>query len=250
MTNPGRRTLKGRQISTQRERNILLAARQIVIGEGLVGLRMPELAHSADVSMGTLYRHFQSRDDVIAALSVQALMMRHTKLAMVLELFSMPQERLIAAPLLDFLINVAHPEAFHTEVACSSPCIWNDVSATRQRDFETITENLTALMEHVGVGIASSNQQKGAAAHSQIAVGIWGMVTGLSFVWHSQPESKDHSLKDALSFFRPHLISFLRGYGPDVPTPFGTINQLETYLLENKGQWQWALKGDATDESH
>ena len=57
----------------QREQRLLELAQQIVRQDGFTGLTMDRLTSLSDVSKGTLYNHFSSKEDVLTALSVDSL---------------------------------------------------------------------------------------------------------------------------------------------------------------------------------
>lgn len=61
------------QFRMERHRAFLTAALRIVTASGLDGLTMPGLAEELDCGIGTLYRHFPSKDVLIAELQREAL---------------------------------------------------------------------------------------------------------------------------------------------------------------------------------
>lgn len=56
-----------------RRQEILDAAMRLVVDGGLDGLTMPRLAEKLDAAVGALYRYFDSKDALIAALQAQAI---------------------------------------------------------------------------------------------------------------------------------------------------------------------------------
>lgn len=56
-----------------RRQEILDAAMRLVVEGGLDGLTMPRLAEELDAAVGALYRYFDSKDALIAALQAQAI---------------------------------------------------------------------------------------------------------------------------------------------------------------------------------
>ena len=54
-------------VNTDPRRNILRAAKQCYLSEGIAGTGMREVAAAAGVARSTLYRYFPSRDDVLVA---------------------------------------------------------------------------------------------------------------------------------------------------------------------------------------
>ncbi len=58
------------QSSAERQQAILAAARNLLIESGLAALTMPNLAAASGLSIGGLYRHFPSREDVLHSLII------------------------------------------------------------------------------------------------------------------------------------------------------------------------------------
>jgi AcrR family transcriptional regulator len=56
------------RIRRTRQREILDAARMVFAERGFHDTRMSDIAHAADVSQGTLYHYFESKDDLFLAL--------------------------------------------------------------------------------------------------------------------------------------------------------------------------------------
>ncbi len=69
---PTMRDIKA-QFRMERHRQFLDAALRIVTADGLDALTMPGLADSLDCGIGTLYKHFPSKDALIAELQREAL---------------------------------------------------------------------------------------------------------------------------------------------------------------------------------
>ena len=206
-------TQENRLKLAERERAILGAARQTVIDEGLVALRMPGLAKAAGVSVGTLYRHFPSREDVIAALATQSLILRHRKLNLVLARFRKAPERAIAIPMLDFAFNAAHPDAYRLEVACTTFGIWEEVTPFRRQDHGAICAQIEGLLQRVAAEIKGLGKARTTASKADIALGIRSMNAGLPHVWFSIPENRARQWQDALGFAPtayPQLFQRLR----------------------------------------
>ncbi len=222
-----------------REQNILKSARRIIMHEGISELRMPELAVTADVAVGTLYRHFESRSDVIAGLAEQALLARYKKLAYVLENFDDPSDRMIATPLLDFVFNVVNVEAFSIEIMCALPSFWQEASDFRKDKFTSIATALEALLKELMTGVSCEN-----ASVVTISQGVWGLVNGQTLVWLNQSNTETPNLKAAMAFFQPHLISFFTGHYENFKSDLEQLSRLEKWIISNENKWLWHDEGE------
>ncbi|MEO1235180.1 MAG: helix-turn-helix domain-containing protein, partial [Planctomycetota bacterium] len=63
-------TRKQREIA-DRERLILDHARRMLLDGGVASLSMDRLAEAIEYSKGTVYQHFSSKEDVVAALFIE-----------------------------------------------------------------------------------------------------------------------------------------------------------------------------------
>ncbi len=62
------------QMRTKRRTEILLAARELILGYGLHAFTMQQLARTLDISTVTLYKYFKNSEDVMEALRQHALL--------------------------------------------------------------------------------------------------------------------------------------------------------------------------------
>lgn len=64
---------KRAQRRAQRREDVLDAAMRIIVGEGLVALTIQRLAKATGASVGGLYRYYESKEAVVAALQLRAI---------------------------------------------------------------------------------------------------------------------------------------------------------------------------------
>ena len=57
----------------QREQLILKIAREMLIQQGYLGLRMDHIADRIEYSKGTIYQHFPNKEEIILALANSAM---------------------------------------------------------------------------------------------------------------------------------------------------------------------------------
>lgn len=239
--------LTKKQKRDQRENLILLKARKTISEQGIIALKMPVLAQDAEISVGTLYRHFESREDLIAAIAQHALKARCTKLQLTLQVFDLPMQRLIAMPILDFLFNVAHSEAFHTETSCTNSMLWQFASDSRHQGYLQQCEQVSSLVCEVLQPFCNPLSKAQQSNTQDASTGLWSLITGMSYIWYSNEHQQNYSA--AVNFFRPHLIRFFQGYFPLLTVTPEEINQVETFLLNNSELWLWKMQGDFNENT-
>ncbi len=64
----GTRERRQREIA-EREQRFLDCARALMLQDGLLGLQMARVAEACDYATGTLYQHFESKEDLLVALA-------------------------------------------------------------------------------------------------------------------------------------------------------------------------------------
>ncbi|WP_271274439.1 TetR/AcrR family transcriptional regulator [Aliamphritea hakodatensis] len=224
------------QKATLREAKILYSAREICRDSGIHKLRMPDLARQSDTSTGSLYRHYERREDVITSLARQALDFRISKLSEYCSRLTDPAERLNALLILDFLFNVAHPEAFHSEITCDNPDWWDDVSPQLKDSYQRSATTIAATVQkYVREALPDGDEQ---GIHL-ISTGIWSLITGISNVWLVQHHGRENLLSKASDFFTPHLQAFMQGYCPELQLHASELTTLSEAIITNRAEWLW-----------
>lgn len=61
-----------------RETSILEAAKKVFLAKGLLAATIDDIAAEAELGKGTLYRHYRSKEDIMLAISEQAVRELHT----------------------------------------------------------------------------------------------------------------------------------------------------------------------------
>ncbi|MDD1795371.1 TetR/AcrR family transcriptional regulator [Enterovibrio makurazakiensis] len=90
-------TLSRKQLAMRdRENELLLIACSIVEREGFAQLNMDKLAAASSYSKGTIYNHFNSKEDLFAALAIQALSKKIPLFTSALNFEGSSREKLIA----------------------------------------------------------------------------------------------------------------------------------------------------------
>lgn len=123
-------TRKQREVQ-RREQMLLDIGRRMLIEHGFAGLSMDRLAEATEYSKGTIYQHFSTKEDLVAALAVQSIERR-------LELFNRadrfagrPRERLAAIAVADEVFARLHAHYFRSELIIKMASLQERASAGR-----------------------------------------------------------------------------------------------------------------------
>ena len=207
---------------------------------GFLGMRISAVAKAAGVSVGTLYTHFESREDLIMALASRALLGRLDGFQVVFADDSLGSaERLVVAVCLDFLFSVDHPELFAAEQLSATPSIWDGGSDRRARE---LSSHHAEIMLHISAAAREAIDRdefepwpEREAQAASIDRGIWTLMAGSAHVRaivarvHGDYEAQtERALPDSL---RANIAALFRGYGWRSTQPEADVGRLAEYAL-------------------
>ncbi|ETW91929.1 MAG: hypothetical protein ETSY2_55420, partial [Candidatus Entotheonella gemina] len=163
-------------------------ARTLVAAEGFLALKMTEVAQAASVSVGTLYTHFKSKEDLIMALATQTWRGRLAGFEAIFAVDTLSwAERLVAAVFVDFLFSVDHPELFAAEQLAVPPSVWEGASERRTQEMRILHHRIMDAIAQAAHQAIESGEFEPWADHEQqaraIDRGIWTLMIGSSAIW-------------------------------------------------------------------
>ncbi|MEZ6005399.1 MAG: TetR/AcrR family transcriptional regulator [Planctomycetota bacterium] len=176
---------------SERERSILTVARAILHEHGSAGLRIADIAQAADISVGTFYSHFESKEDLILALSSMAAQGRAAGFQRVLD--GDPFERELALPyaiFCNFLFSLDFPGLYEAEELTANPGVWSAGTTERleslRADMDRIADTFRELIRRA---IADGHVTQAADREQQVHMlnqAAWILMAGGSNVHRTQ----------------------------------------------------------------
>ncbi len=200
----------------ERERNFLAVARDMLVDQGYAGLSMDRLAEATEFSKGTIYQHFSSKEDLIAALLIESMERRLSFFARAREFSGNTREKMIAIGEADSLFANLHPHYFRSELVIR----WADLDArasTSRRETlltqdTTIVRWVREIVEtaiHQGDLKLSNAQSAGSVVFSFFSLTIGTHCAILNFP-HLMPEMQ---VSDPFENLRINIQVMLDGLG-------------------------------------
>jgi AcrR family transcriptional regulator len=125
-------TRKQREIR-QRESMLLDVARTLLMEHGFAGLSMDRLAEATEYSKGTIYQHFSTKEDLVAALAVQSLTRRSELFDRASAFEGRPRERMFAIGVADELFARLHPQYYRSEMVIRMAALQTRADAERRK---------------------------------------------------------------------------------------------------------------------
>ncbi|WDE98750.1 TetR/AcrR family transcriptional regulator [Lentisphaera profundi] len=173
-----------------REELILEVAKQKISSEGFFNLRMSDVAKEANISVGTLYTHFVSKEDLMVGVAVCLLKKREQIFRRAGEIFEDPVHRIIGLIMGDYLMNRAHGELAEVESLTLFPSVWKRASQLRTMQQNLLCEGIGELV-HGFIMATLKNRElfdevvEEEALTQTLNLSLWGVCIGLHQVFNS-----------------------------------------------------------------
>jgi AcrR family transcriptional regulator len=136
---------RAQRSDARRNREAVLAAARDLFADQGIEAQMPDVARAASVGVGTVYRHFPTKDDLIAALVFQRFERMADKAREALEM-SDPWEAL--AEFLRFAVQIQAEDRALCEVMGSRPAVMN--TAARAVGLPELAERMVTRAQRAG----------------------------------------------------------------------------------------------------
>ena len=205
----------------EREELILDSAAVMLREQGYLGLNLDRLAESVEYSKGTLYQHFETKEDIVLAIVARALEWRTQLFERAARFQGKSRERILAVGIADDVLSREESAHFQLMQMVKSRSIWQKTAPERQRKVLTLEERCFGILELlVREGIAAGDLNLPAAQAAEVAFGLMTLSLGTNLVADSR--------------------EWLEGIG--LPHPRETLRINQHRLLDGLG-WQPLLAG-------
>lgn len=196
----------------EREELFLDAALEQVRRDGLLSLQMGRLAEQSEYSVGTLYQHFESKEDLLLALVTRSLQ-RYTALVhKALAWKATTRDRMFAVGVADLVFLQKHND--YSQIAQYSLCdvFWNAASTQRRQAFLDVSK---PLMETV-CNLVEEARRVGDLAEIgpsslEVTLGIWSICRGHQNLSHIEGLLADITGSNLQPMMCRHLVFLLDG---------------------------------------
>ena len=198
-----------------REALFLDKAQELIQREGLLNLQMSRIAEECEYAIGTLYKHFASKEDLLVTLSTRNCLERVELFERAARWDGPTRDRIVALALADLIVLRQQPEHFRLAQFVWTDVVWGAASAgTRQRALEAC-EPLASLVD----GIAAEARRRGDLAHGfalsdeSLTIGPWILCLGMHTLAQQQGLLDPAQVGDPYRLLFKHLHYLLNGYG-------------------------------------
>lgn len=214
----------------EREELFLNVALELVRSNGLLNLQMSRLAEKAEYAVGTLYLHFDSKEDLLLALVTRSFR-EYIALVRKAEAWeASPRERMFAVGVADMVFVRRHPDYFRVAQYTLCEVSWKATSAERRQHFLEANDPLVEIVSGIVEDARRSGDlPPGGATAQELAVGVWALCGGHQQLAHAEGLMADITITDPYRLMCRHLIALLDGFGwkpLSDPNDLGAIDAL------------------------
>lgn len=221
----GTRERRQRELE-DRERVFLDCARLLIRDEGLLNLQMSRIAEKSEYAVGTLYKHFASKEDLLLALATVDTE-KHVELFQRAASWQAgPRERMLAIAVADMIFVRRNPEHFRLAQYVLTEVVWRAASAERREEFLACSNSIGALV--IGIvndAVAVGDLELQGLSPQELTTGLWALSTGTHNLVHAEGILEDFNVRDPYRLMCRHTQVMLNGYGwrPLVDTGDGPV---------------------------
>ena len=202
----------------QREDLILERAGELIAEYGFFELKMSDLARACDISVGTLYAHFASKEDLLLGLAILAGQKRAGFFDYARAHDGSAMEKFIVASLLDIRFSIDHPQWFEAEYLALAPSIWQRATPSHHQSqlagIGRITEMFQSFLSDAADELGVSGDV--IAQTRNLNLGSWGLSFGMNALALSEITDRHYGTElrsNAIDIFCDSLADLLAGAG-------------------------------------
>ncbi|VXB64659.1 conserved hypothetical protein [Luteimonas sp. 9C] len=197
-----------------RERTLLDAAQAQIQRDGLLSLQMARVADECGYAIGTLYKHFASKEDLLVALATRNSFDRVELFERAARWDGPTRERMLAVVLADMLIIREQPEHFRLAQFVWTDVVWGAASVDSRRRALAACEPLATLIDGiVAEGRARGELPASALPHGALTMGPWMMTVGMHTLVQQQGLVDTAVTGDPYRLLIRQLQFLFNGYG-------------------------------------
>ncbi len=230
---------RAKQLHSDRETAILLAAQGLLRNKGSFAMRIQDIAKEADISVGTFYGHFESKEDLTMALMALSTDERCRCLQETREHVGFgPVPSLITGLFRNYLFAIDHTGLFAAEELAAFSSVWELAPDERLKQVQQALENLSKIMLSMikdsikADSITEWDKDKNQVRNLNNA--LWFLFTGSNVVYKTQrlivrETSMQRRIPHAL---QASLQALLVGFGWQHENPSSVISECAQVALD------------------
>jgi len=220
----------------KRETQILDLARPMIAAGGLAGLSMDAIAQELQTAKGTIYNHFQNKEEIVLAIAVQAVDCRIELFNHAVMMRGASRQRIAAIGIACEVFVDRFPDLFRAEQIIRHETVWGKTSAKRQE----VLKSCEARCMHTVAGVvrdavaAGDLELRPDLRIEDTVFGLWSLVYGGLLIESTSPSLASVGIVDPRAAIRRHCNAMLDGLGwqpAHDPAAYGTwVDRVRAHL--------------------
>lgn len=195
-----------------REQLLLDCARQLIVSDGLLALQMAKLARLSQTPIGTIYKHFSSKEDLLLALSTAGLAEQARLFERAAAWQSGTRDRLFAISVADMIFVKRNPEHFRIAQFVQTEVVWTAASQCRREAHYAASQPIAdAVLGIVHEAIASGELDPAGLPPEAVATGTWSMALGVHQLVHADGLLDHFNIRQPYRLLCRHVQFLLNG---------------------------------------
>lgn len=215
----------------EREQVFLERAWSMIQSDGVLKLQMSQLAKECEYSVGTLYQHFSSKEDLLVALATCRVAERLMLYRRVADWSGPTRYRMLALLLADVLFAQKEPEFFHLTQYVSTHTVWVAASEERRNAAMEASYPLGVAVESIiREAVRCGDVQPQHVTGRELGIGLWAMGEGMHSLVRADGLLEAHSVPRPYQLLMTHASALLNGLGWQPLLPLNDVSQLNQVL--------------------
>ena len=207
-------TRKQREIQ-EREKKLIQIGRSLLLNEGLHGLKLDRVAEIAEYSRGTIYQHFRSKEDLLAAMAIESAQRRYELFEKAATFNGRPRERIVAMLVADEIFDRSEPHYYRAEFIINlADLLKRATPENRARLEQADNQGLQIAPRIISEAVLTGDLPADAKAR-HIMFALLSMVAGAHVSTFETTEVVDQTVKvgDPFETLRECVSVLLDGFG-------------------------------------
>ncbi len=165
----------------QREASIIAATMKLLEDRSFIDLRMSEVAPAAGCSMGAIYSHFSSKEDLLMGCAYFVTKDKIGLLHKVMATDGTDLDRLIIVTMLMWLTDTNKPQHYQLRQLAMNPSVWQRASSQRSKGMNELGQEIESIMEAIAKSVLTDHLDTPVSDEmaGEFLMGIVGLTVGL-----------------------------------------------------------------------
>ena len=215
----------------EREKQILTVARSILLADGYHGLSMDRLAGEMEYAKGTLYNHFDNKEDIVVALALQSMELRRRLFEFSSMIRANTRYRLAAIGCACDFFAAECREHFAMEQMLRNGAILEKSTEIRQGLVRQCEHRVMAIVAGVVRDAVASGDLDlpSGLAPEEFVFGFWSLMFGSQILVATSPAMNEIGVEEPTRTIRFHAWTLMNAYNWK---PFYSFEETQQQLEE------------------